>query len=745
MSTTAPISLPVANMNCGACVGRVAKVLASVPGTEEVNVNLASETAQFVATQPDTLSRVLEALEKAGYPARPQSEAAQPDIVRQEEAAETLRHRFAIAVALTLPVFILEMGSHMVPAWHHLIMRTIGMEASWTLQFVLTTLVLVGPGRDMLVRGARALMRRAPDMNSLVALGAGAAWSYSTVALLLPGLLPETARGVYFEAAAVIVTLILMGRWFELRAKGRTGAALRALIGLQPDTALVSRDADWIMVNVAELNPGDRIRILPGGRIPTDAVVCAGSSAVDESMLTGEPMAVTKSEGDTLTGGTVNGTGALEAEVRAVGEDTALARIIQMVRQAQATRLPIQGLVDQITLWFVPIVLAIAAVTVAVWLALGPGIAAALVAGVSVLIIACPCAMGLATPTSIMVGTGAAAERGILFRQGGALQGLSDVDVVAFDKTGTLTEGRPTLTTLKPVPGRDRAEVLALIASVEALSEHAVAQAIVQAAEAEGIATHPAEKMSALPGQGIQAEVGGKTILIGNQSLMRANEIDMSTFEADFDTLCQQGNTVFLAAEENALIALLAVSDPIRPSSAATVAGLKAQGIKVAMITGDSAGTAQAVADTLGIDHVMAGLSPAGKQSALASFRGQGKLAFVGDGINDAPVLASADIGIAIGTGTDVAIETADLVLMSGDPQGVLAARDVSRATMRNIRQNLGWAFGYNILLIPVAAGVLYPAFGLVLSPILAAGAMAFSSVFVLGNALRLRRLGGQT
>lgn len=744
MTVTAPITLPVSNMNCGACVGRVAKVLAAVPGAQDVNVNLANETAQFQATQPDTLSQAMDALAKAGYPARAQTETAADAGIRSEGSMSDLRVRFFFALAMTLPVFILEMGSHMIPALHHLIMRTIGMEASWSLQFVFTTLVLMGPGREMFSRGFHALIRRAPDMNSLVALGAGAAWIYSTVALVAPGLLPAASRVVYFEAAAVIVTLILMGRWFEARAKGRTGAALRALIGLQPDTASVKRDGDWVTLPIADLMPGDIIRIPPGGRVPTDATLTSGTSAVDESMLTGEPMAVAKSSGDPLTGGTINGTGALEAQVRAVGADTALARIIEMVKQAQGARLPIQGLVDQITLWFVPAVLLLATLTVLVWLVFGPGVAPALVAGVSVLIIACPCAMGLATPTSIMVGTGAAAERGVLFRQGDALQRLSDVDVVAFDKTGTLTEGRPTLTTLRTADGITRTEALSVIAGVEAQSEHSIARAILDAAEAEGVTPRGTTEFTALPGQGARALIAKDVVLIGNQSLMRASDVDVSRFEAEAETLSTQGQTVFFAAFKGEALALMAVSDPVRATSKATIETLTAQGIKVAMITGDSAPTAQAVAETLGIPHVMAGLSPEGKQQALGSLRGAGRLAFVGDGINDAPVLAHADVGVAIGTGTDVAIETADVVLMSGDPKGVLTALEVSNATLRNIRQNLGWAFGYNVLLIPVAAGVLYPAFGLLLSPILAAAAMAFSSVFVLGNALRLRHLGAR-
>ena len=457
-------------------------------------------------------------------------------------------------------------------------------------------------------------------------------------------------------------------------------------------------------------------------------------------------MPVVKSPGDALTGGTINGNGSLTCVVTRTGQDTTLSQIIKMVQQAQNARLPIQALVDRVTLWFVPAVLLTAVLTVVIWLLFGPApvVSHALVAGVSVLIIACPCAMGLATPTSIMVGTGRAAQLGVLFRQGDALQSLSGVDVVAFDKTGTLTEGRPSLTALQIAQGFDRAEVLSHIAAVEALSEHPVARAVVAAAQAEGVPIPVAEDFTAVSGQGVAARVGADLIRIGNAAMMADAGIDISELQQDAAKLAEDGKTVFFAARGDHAIALIAVSDPIKAESRDAIAALKSRGIEVAMITGDGQKTGQAVARALGIDKVIAEVLPEGKITALEGLGGPDRrVAFVGDGINDAPVLAHADVGIAIGTGTDVAIETADVVLMSGTLDGVVAAFDISRLTLRNIRQNLVWAFGYNILLIPVAAGLLYPAFGMLLSPAMAAGAMAFSSVFVLTNALRLRRAGG--
>jgi len=747
-AATQTLRLAITGMSCASCVGRLDQALQAVPGVVAAQVNLADETAQvrYVAgiTSPTEL---IAASVSAGYPGTVLEQGQMPDrAATKAEEAETHKRAMILATCLALPVFALEMGGHMVPALHHLIGRTIGHQTSWIIQFILTTLVLIGPGRAFFVQGGRALMRRAPNMDSLVALGAGAAWSYSTVALFLPAVLPQDSRVVYFEAAAVIVALILLGRWFEARAKGQTGSAIQKLVGLQPRTATVSAGEAWIETPIEDLRPGDIFRVRPGERIAIDAELKTGTGSVDESMITGEPMPVVKAAGDPLTGGTINGTGSLTCMVTRTGQDTTLSQIIQMVQQAQNARLPIQALVDRVTMWFVPAVLLIAALTVLVWLVFGPApvLSHALVAGVSVLIIACPCAMGLATPTSIMVGTGRAAQLGVLFRQGDALQSLSGVDVVAFDKTGTLTEGRPSLTALQIANGFDRASVLSQIAAVETLSEHPVARAIVLAAQADNVPIPDAEDFAALSGQGVTAKVSGDLVQIGNAAMMKNAGVDISELQSDAAALAEEGKTVFFAALEDRAMALIAVSDPIKAESRDAIAALKSRGIEVAMITGDGEKTGQAVARALGIVTVIAEVLPEGKITALDGLGGPDRrVAFVGDGINDAPVLAHADVGIAIGTGTDVAIETADVVLMSGTLDGVVAAFDISRLTLRNIRQNLVWAFGYNILLIPVAAGLLYPAFGMLLSPAMAAGAMAFSSVFVLTNALRLRRAGG--
>ncbi|MBC7285776.1 copper-translocating P-type ATPase, partial [Hoeflea sp.] len=567
---------------------------------------------------------------------------------------------------------------------------------------------------------------------------------YSLVALFAPALLPERSRAVYFEAAAVIIVLILLGRWLEARAKGRTGAAIQKLLGLQAKTARVLVDGEPEDVAIERIAAGDILLVRPGERIAVDGEVTEGSARVDESMITGEPVPVAKLVGDPVTGGTVNGSGAFQFRATRVGADTTLAQIIRMVEEAQSAKLPIQGLVDRITLLFVPAVMALALLTVIVWLLVGPSpaLSYALVAGVSVLIIACPCAMGLATPTSIMVGTGRAAEMGVLFRKGDALQQLSTVDVVALDKTGTVTEGRPELTDLVLADGFERAEVLALVAAVEAQSEHPIAEAILRAAEAETVTRHDARNFTSITGHGVRAEVAGRDVLVGADRLMTREGVDIGALADAERRLAEQGRTALYAAIDGRVAAVIAVADPVKPSSAAAIRALHDLGLKVAMITGDKRETAEAIGRETGIDHVIAGVLPDGKVAALDDLRGPSQhIAFVGDGINDAPALAHADVGISIGTGTDVAIESADVVLMSGDLRGVVNALEVSRRTMRNISQNLFWAFGYNVALIPVAAGLLYPVSGLLLSPVLAAGAMALSSVFVLTNALRLRRV----
>ncbi|MDK3017072.1 heavy metal translocating P-type ATPase [Pseudodonghicola flavimaris] len=736
----AEVVLNVASMSCASCVGRVDRVLSALPGVLEVNVNLAAETARVIyleaAVSPEEM---IAAAARIGYPATIAQAGAEEDRgARKEAEAQVLARRAVFAAAFALPVFVIEMGGHLVPAFHHWVMATVGQQTSWMLQFLLTSVVLIGPGRMFYAKGVPALLRGGPDMNSLVAVGTGAAYLYSVVATFLPGVLPAGVRAVYFEAAAVIVVLILIGRVLEARAKGRTGAAIRKLLGLRPQSATVLRDGVPEEVAIDAIRAGDILLVRPGERIAVDGTVTEGDSHVDESMITGEPLPVAKAPGDAVTGGTVNGQGSFRFRATRVGAETVLAQIIRMVEQAQGAKLPIQGLVDRITLWFVPAVMGAALATVLIWLALGADLTLALVAGVSVLIIACPCAMGLATPTSIMVGTGRAAELGVLFRKGDALQQLSGVSVVALDKTGTVTAGRPELTDLVLAEGFDRAEVLALVAAVEARSEHPIAEAIVRAA---GGSLAEAGAFTSFTGYGVRARVAGHEVLVGADRLMAREGVEIAPLAGEEARLAAAGRTALYAAIDGRIAAVIAVSDPVKPSSAEAIAALHGMGLQVAMITGDKLETAEAIAREVGIDRVIAGVLPEGKVAALDDLRGEGGLAFVGDGINDAPALAHADVGIAIGTGTDVAIESADVVLMSGDLRGVVNAVAVSRAVMRNIRENLFWAFGYNTALIPVAAGVLYPAFGLLLSPMLAAGAMALSSVFVLSNALRLRRI----
>ena len=743
----AEITLQISKMTCASCVGRVEKALATVPGVVAASVNLATETAQVSYLEGSIgPADLLHAAQTAGYPATIADQSTPDDrTARKEDEARALKRQTLIAASLALPVIVLEMGGHLIPGFHALIGSTIGHQASWLIQFALTSALLVGPGRVFYTVGLPALFRGGPDMNSLVAVGTLAAWGFSVIATFAPALLPSATRAVYFEAAAVIVVLILLGRYFEARAKGRTGAAIQTLVGLQPRTATLLRDGVGVEVPIDTIRSGNTLLIRPGERVPVDGDVISGDSHVDEAMLTGEPIPATKSVGDAVTAGTINGTGSLQVRATRVGSDTTLAQIIRMVEQAQGAKLPIQAVVDRITLWFVPAVMGLALLTVLAWLVFGPdpALTFALVAGVSVLIIACPCAMGLATPTSIMVGTGRAAEMGVLFRKGDALQALASVDVVALDKTGTVTQGRPDLTELELAAGFARAEVLGSVAAVEAQSEHPIATAITRAALAEGLSIPHATGFASLTGFGVHAEVSGRDVHVGAARMMHDLGLPIPVALADRATaLAGRGRSTLFAAIDGKVAALIAVSDPVKPGSAAAIAALQAQGLTVAMITGDGPATANAIAAEVGITHVVAGVLPDGKVAALDDLRKGGKtLAFVGDGINDAPALAHADVGIAIGTGTDVAIEAADVVLMSGDLSGVVKATVMSRATMRNIRQNLFWAFAYNTALIPVAAGVLYPAFGLLLSPMLAAGAMALSSVFVVTNALRLRRV----
>ncbi len=740
---TEALRLDLEGMTCASCVGRVEKALNGVPGVLEASVNLATETAQItVLAGSGAGEAAVKAATAAGYPARIHAEGAPRTDKKADEIAQ-LGRRVLTAAVLALPVIVLEMGVHVSQGFTAWVENDLGLQNSWYIQFVLTTIVLLWPGRKFYLLGYPSLFKGSPDMNALVALGTSAAWIYSVVATFMPGLLPAQALGVYYEAAAAIVVLILLGRWMEARAKGRTGSAIRKLIGLQPRTARVQRGDEVVEVAIEEIVVGDILHLRPGEKIAVDGEVVSGETYVDESMITGEPVPVEKTQGAALVGGTVNGNGALTFKATKVGSDTMLAQIIKMVEEAQGARLPIQDLVNRITYFFVPVVIVIAILTTAVWLLIGPEptLSNALVAAVSVLIIACPCAMGLATPTSIMVGTGRGAEMGVLFRKGAALQTLHKVGIVAVDKTGTLTLGHPDLTGLETAGGYARDMVLRLVAGVEQNSEHPIAQALVNAARAEGLDIPQPESFEALTGRGVKARIDGHDILVGSDRLMADQGIDLGALSTKGAQMGARGQTPLYAAIDGAAAALIAVTDPVKPSTPEAIRALHRLGLEVAMITGDNAGTAQAVADDLGIDHVVAQVLPDGKVAAMKELADESgkKVAFVGDGINDAPALAAADVGIAIGTGTDIAIESADVVLMSGDLGGVVNAFTLSKRTMVNIYQNLFWAFGYNVLLIPVAAGVLYPVNGMLLSPALAAGAMAFSSVFVLTNALRLR------
>jgi heavy metal translocating P-type ATPase len=735
--------LEVQGMTCASCVAHVERALKSVPGVMDATVNLATERAEVVGGSLDRATLV-RAVADAGYEARVAPTATaisgQTTAIKVAEDA-ALKRDMLLAAALTLPVFALEMGAHLFAWMHMAVMNTIGVQASWYIQFALTTFVLFGPGLRFYRKGFPALARFTPDMNSLVAVGTLAAYGYSVVATFVPAALPAGTTFVYFEAAAVIVTLILLGRWLEARAKGRTSEAIKRLVGLQAKTARVVRGGVITEITVAELRAGDLVEVRPGARVPVDGVVADGASWIDESMISGEPLPVEKTQGSAVTGGTINQTGAFVFRATAVGEATLLAQIIRMVEAAQAGKLPVQAMVDKVTMWFVPAVMALAMLTFVVWLTFGPdpALTFGLVNAVAVLIIACPCAMGLATPTSIMVGTGRGAELGILFRKGEALQALQGVKVVALDKTGTLTEGRPRLTDLTLAKGFDRGAVLAAIAAVEAKSEHPIAHAIVAAATEDGLDLPEVTSFVSITGYGVAAVVAGRNVAIGADRYMARLSVDISPFKGEAARLGDEGKSPLYAAIDGRLAAILAVADPIKTTTPQAIRALQALGLKVAVITGDNARTANAIARQLGIDEVVAEVLPDGKVAALKRLKGLGSLAYVGDGINDAPALAEADVGLAVGTGTDIAMEAADVVLMSGRLTAVPDAIALSRATMGNIRQNLFWAFAYNAALIPIAAGILWPAFGILLSPVFAAAAMALSSVFVLGNALRLR------
>lgn len=741
------VELKIDGMTCAGCVSRVEKALRAAPGVLTAEVNLATSRGRVKLLTGGETSELVAAVRSAGYGAEPVETVSSSAISDREQQAreaeiKSLKRAVLVAAAATLPLFLVEMARHFVPGVHHLLAEAVG-EQPWRLaSFVLAAVVLFGPGLRFFRKGVPNLLRRTPDMNSLVVLGTSAAFAYSAVATFLPSLLPTGADHVYYEAAAVIVTLVLVGRLLEARAKGQTSDAIRRLMTLQAKSARVLREGEEREVPIADVVVGDMVVVRPGERLAVDGEIVDGGSFVDESMVTGEPIPTEKRPGDAVIGGTVNKTGAFTFRAGKVGGDTLLAQIVRMVETAQGSKLPIQATVDKVTAWFVPAVIAAALVTFVAWLILGPSpaLAFALVNAVAVLIIACPCAMGLATPTSIMVGTGKAAELGILFRKGEALQALRQVEVIAFDKTGTLTLGRPALTDLQSAEGFAEDEALGLAASVEGRSEHPIAEAVVAAAKEKGLALSAPHKFEAIPGLGAQGEVEGRVVQVGADRFMHKLGLSTDAFASKAGQFAAEAKTPLYLAVDGRLAAILAIADPVKETTPEALSALRAMGFKLAMITGDNTGTAKAVANHLGMDEVEAEVLPQGKVAAVEALRARfGPIAFVGDGVNDAPALAAADVGIAMGAGTDVAIESADVVLMRSDLRAVATAAALSRAVMNNIRQNLTWAFGYNILLIPLAAGLLYPLLGLSLSPMIAAGAMALSSVSVLANALRLK------
>jgi Cu+-exporting ATPase len=750
MPTTAPppvdptgrtVTLRVEGMECASCSARVERVLARLDGVAEAGVNLATERATVRARPGLSDDAIAEAIRRAGFGAETEAAARAEATRAAAKDAERDRQRTRLwwAVGLTIPIWLLEMVPMVVPAAAGWIDGTVGVQTVRWVSLVLGTAVQFGPGLHFFRAGWAALRMGAPSMDTLVMLGTSAAYGYSVVATLAPGVLPAGADHVYFEAAATIITLILAGRYLEAVAKGRAGEAIRALLDLQPPTALVLRGADPVEVPLADVVVGDRVLVKPGARVPVDGTVLEGRSFVDESAMTGEPVPVEKEPEATVAAGTVNGTGALTVAATAVGGATALARIVRMVEDAQGSKPPIQALADRVVRVFVPVVLATAAVTFAAWMVVGPDprLTYALVASVSVLIIACPCAMGIATPISVLVGTGRAAEKGAFVREGAGLQALAEADLVVFDKTGTLTVGRPAVTDVVALGGADADAAVRLAAAVERQSEHPIARALVEHAPA----TPEATDVEAVPGYGVAGTAEGRRVAVGAARYLDRLGVTLDDAVRErAEALAAEGKTPVWVVVDGTPAALVAVSDPIKPGARAALDALRQRGLDLALITGDAETTARAVARELGIETVRAEVLPDEKADAVAALQKGGRtVAFVGDGINDAPALARADAGLAMGTGTDVAIEAGDVVLAGGEIEAVERAVGVARATLRNIRQNLFWAFAYNVVLIPVAAGVLYPALGLLLSPMLAALAMVFSDLFVIGNALRLR------
>jgi Cu+-exporting ATPase len=751
MTTT--IELPVEGMTCASCVNRIERFLKKTPGVEDATVNLATEVAtiRYLPDQAGT-AELVGAIEAAGYDVRsvpdpavavdPLAEATDEESLERSRDARALLTRAVVSITVALGIMVAMFRPQTV----------VSLETLNWIALVPATFVQVWAGGRFYRAAWRALRHGTTNMDTLVAVGTTAAWGYSVVVTVLPGVVRSAGLepATYFDSSAIIVGLILLGRWLEARAKRQTTSAIRRLIGLQPATANVVRGDLEAAVPLEAVRVGDLLRVRPGEKVPVDGQIVSGGSAVDESMLTGEPLPASKAVGDEVIGATMNTTGTFVMRATRVGRDTALARIVELVKRAQGSKAPIQRVADRISEVFVPVVLLVAALTFVIWLVAGPEprLTLALTAFISVVIIACPCAMGLATPTAIMVGTGRGAEAGILIRGGESLESAHRVTAVAFDKTGTLTIGKPAITAIAVAGPFDERSLLDLAGSLETGSEHPLGRSIVARARLDELGFRGVEGFAAIGGHGVEGRVRvdgiERHVLVGNRRLMGDRRVELAALEAEAARAPATGATLAYVAVDGELAGLFAITDPVKPEAAGAIEALQREGIEAWLITGDARLTADAVAATVGIpaDHVLAEVLPGDKAAAIVDLQRRGHVvAMVGDGINDAPALAQADVGIAIGTGADVAIEASDITLVGGDPRGVERAIALSRATIRTVRQNLFWAFGYNVLLIPVAMGVLFPFFGILLNPALAAGAMATSSVSVVLNSLRLRRV----